>query len=198
MEIRTSMVALAAAALAVTPLAGMAQGHGGGGGSQGQGPAQIERGARDVDRDRGRAVDPAYDRDRARDQDRTNTPDFGYMKKRDIYGSELMTRKERKAYRKELVAAGTSEERARIEAAHREEMQVRANQQGVAIDPPGQDIFGGATMSIEERNRYREELRLIGKDPEKQARFKADHKEKMQLRAKAQGTMPEGEVEEAE
>lgn len=199
MNTRNHIAVLVAAAVVLTPLAGFAQGRGNaGGGYQGQGAAQVERGPRDLDRDRGKAVDPAYQRDRDRDQDRTNAPDFGYMKNRDIYGSELMTKKERKAYRKELAAAGSVEERARIEATHREEMQVRANQKGVAIQPPGQDIFGGAMMSVEERNTYREQLRLVGKDPEKRAQFMADHKEKMQLRAKAQGKILDDEAEEAE
>ena len=200
MNIKTGVITLAAAALVLTPLAGFTQGRGGAGGDgyQGQGPAQVERAPRDFDRNRGKAVDPAYQRDRDRDQDRTNAPDYGYMKNRDIYGNELMTSKERKAYRSELAGAGSSEERARIEAAHREEMQIRAEKKGVAIEPPGKDIYGGALMSVEERNTYREQLRLIGKDPEKRTQFMADHKEKMQVRAKAQGKILAEETEEAE
>lgn len=197
MNIGTGIVVAFATALVLTPLAGFAQGRGGGG-YRPQGPAQVERGARDLDRDRVKAADQTYQRDR--DQDRTHTPDFGYMKNRDIYGNELMTTKERKTYRKELAAAGSGEERARIEAEHRKEMQVRAEQQGVAIEPPGKDIYGGALMSVEERAAYREQLRLIESDREQRTRFLADHREKMQLRAKAQGVTlsDEQELEEAE
>ena len=54
--------------------------------------------------------------------------------------------------------------------------------------PQGSDkIYGAEVMSEQERNRYREQLRLIGQDPEKRAQFMAQHKEKMQKRAKAQG-----------
>lgn len=199
MNIKRVIIATAAAALVVAPLAGFAQGRGaGGGGYQGQGGGQVERGPRNVDRDRVDVFEPAYEHDRDRDQDRTNAPDFGYMKNRDVYGSELMTKKEHKAYRKELARAGSSEERALIEARHRQEMQVRAEKKSVTIEPPAKDIVGGAMMSVEERNTYREQLRLIGKDPEKRTQFMADHKEKMQIRANAQGQVLDDETEEAE
>jgi len=42
-------------------------------------------------------------------------------------------------------------------------------------------------MSVEERNQYREQLRLTESDPQAQTRFKAQHQEEMQRRAKAQG-----------
>jgi hypothetical protein len=198
MNIRTGIVVAFATALVLTPLAGFAQGRGGGGGNPPQGPAQVERGAQDLDRDRAKAADRTYQRDRDRDQDRTHAPDFGYMKNRDIYGNELMTNAERKAYRKQLATAGSSEERGRIEAEHRKEMQSRAEKKGVTITPPGKDIYGGGLMSVEERNAYREQLRLIGSDREERTRFMADHKEKMQIRAKAQGVVLEEETEEAE
>lgn len=51
----------------------------------------------------------------------------------------------------------------------------------------GNGIYGGELMSVEERNQYREQLRLTESDPEAQTRFKAQHKEEMQRRAKAQG-----------
>ena len=51
----------------------------------------------------------------------------------------------------------------------------------------GDGIYGGELMSVEERNQYREQLRLTESDPEAQTRFKAQHQEEMQRRAKAQG-----------
>jgi len=48
-------------------------------------------------------------------------------------------------------------------------------------------IYGGELMSAQEQNQYREQLRLTGSDPEAQAKFKVEHKEKMQKRAKEQG-----------
>ena len=48
-------------------------------------------------------------------------------------------------------------------------------------------IYGAELMSEQERNQYREQLRLIGQDPEKRTQFMAQHKEEMQKRAKAKG-----------
>ena len=53
--------------------------------------------------------------------------------------------------------------------------------------PQGENgIYGSELMSVQERNQYREQLRLTESDPEAQTRFKAEHKEKMQQRAKEQ------------
>lgn len=65
---------------------------------------------------------------------------------------------------------------------------------------PDADIYGHELMSVQERNQYREQLRLTESDPEKKARFEAQHREQMQARAKAQGAIIDdgGEIEEAE
>lgn len=52
---------------------------------------------------------------------------------------------------------------------------------------PDSGIYGYELMSVEERNRYREQLQLVQSDPEKKTRFLAQHREKMQARAKAKG-----------
>jgi len=61
-------------------------------------------------------------------------------------------------------------------------------------------IYGGELMSVEERNQYREQLRLTESDPKARTKFMAQHQEKMQKRAKAQGKRIQGqpETEEAE
>ena len=64
---------------------------------------------------------------------------------------------------------------------------------------PDSDIYGHELMSVQERNQYREQLRLVESDPEKKTRFEAQHREQMQTRAKAQGfVIDDGEIEEAE
>lgn len=45
-------------------------------------------------------------------------------------------------------------------------------------------IYGNELMSVQERNQYREQLRLVESDPEQRTRFLAQHQEKMQVRAK--------------
>ena len=51
----------------------------------------------------------------------------------------------------------------------------------------GDKIYGQHLMTVKEQNQYREQLRLIGDDPQKRTKFMAQHREKMQVRAKAQG-----------
>lgn len=203
MRAKTKIAVLVTTALAVTPLITLAQGMGAGGANgSAQDRAQIERGQRDLDRDRlqdrDRITTPSHDRDRI--QDRTHVPDFAKLSDHDIYGSEMMTAQERNTYRNQLQAAGSSEKRARIEKEHRQQMQARAEKNGVEIVPPGKGIYGGEMMSVEERNQYREQLRLVDADEKERTKFKAMHQEKMQARAKAQGVDLEdiSEPEEAE
>ncbi|NCF24861.1 MAG: hypothetical protein GWP60_10000 [Gammaproteobacteria bacterium] len=65
---------------------------------------------------------------------------------------------------------------------------------------PDSDIYGHELMSVQERSRYREQLRLVESDPEQKTRFLAQHQEQMQARANAQGVVIDdgGEIEEAE
>lgn len=190
MRANRAIATMLAAALVAAPLTGLTQGHGGGGGGASQHHAPAPQGQRDLDRDRIRAQDRvvAPDRDRDRIQDRTHAPNFAKLGDEDIYGSELMSAQERNAYRKALQNAATTDERARIEAQHRQEIQVRAENKGANVVAPGKGIYGGAMMSVEERNRYREQLRLLENDPQARAKFMAEHKEMMQARAKARGT----------
>lgn len=206
MKVTQTTSALIASALVITWAASFAQ----------QGPpqdrpepqdrAQAERGQmdrdrdfdRDMDRDRlrdpDRADDPAQDRDR--DQDRIHAPDFARLSDDDIYGREVMSSQERDEYRMQLQAAVSAEERQRIEAQHRETVLARARAQGVDLAPPGKGIYGGALMSVEERNQYREQLRTMSSDEERR-RFVAEHREAMQQRARAQG-VPFEDLEETE
>ena len=48
-------------------------------------------------------------------------------------------------------------------------------------------IYGSQLMSVEERNTFREQLKLTENDPEARTRLMAEHREKMQQRAKAKG-----------
>jgi len=48
-------------------------------------------------------------------------------------------------------------------------------------------IYGQELMSVQERNQYREQLRLMESDPKAQTELKAQHAEKMRMRAKEQG-----------
>jgi hypothetical protein len=138
MRIKSKIAAIVAAALVITPLAGLAKGMGGGGNSQAPDRAQMERGQNDFDRDRIRDRDridePAYDRDRVRDQDRTHVPDSATLSENRIYGSELMSAKEREQYREQLrIVDADKKQRTQFLAKHKEKMQARAKEKGVKI-----------------------------------------------------------------
>jgi hypothetical protein len=178
---------------------------------QGGGGANADRGQQ-IDRDRGYDRDRSYDRDRMqdragaaqqdragaaqqdRDRDRRNIHDPSKMKDQDIYGNKLMTTEERKRYRKGLGNSDTQGSQEQFQSQHEEKMQQRALQQGQDLVPPGQGpIYGGEFMTVQERNQYREQLRLSDSESERQ-RLQAQHRDQVNQRANALGF----EVEEAE
>ena len=57
-------------------------------------------------------------------------------------------------------------------------------------------VYGSELMSVEERNQYREQLRLTESDPQARTRLEAQHKEEMQRRAKEQGVTLESPVDD--
>lgn len=211
MKANTTISLLAATALTLASVSAVAQGAGKGQGAQAPNRAQIERSQKDFDRDRLRDRDriatPERDRDRTRDQDRTHVPDHAKLGENGMYGGELMSVEERNQYREQLRLT-ESDPKARNEfmMQHREKIQLRAKEQGVEFGSAGlgpkygNGIYGNELMSIQERNQYREQLRLTASDPEAQTKFKAQHQEKMQARAKKMGVEvgPVPEVEEAE
>ncbi|MHB1115387.1 hypothetical protein [Sideroxydans sp.] len=84
---------------------------------------------------------PLFAADQVRDktQDQTQAQD-----QERIYGSQLMTQKERSAYRAKMRAAKTAEERERIRNEHHEQMKVRAKERGVTL--PDMPPAGGGMM----------------------------------------------------
>ena len=85
---------------------------------------------------------PLFAADQVRDQkqDQTKTQD-----QERIYGSQLMTQKERNAYRAKMRAAKTAEERERIRNEHHEQMKMRAKERGVTL-PDMPPAAGGGMM----------------------------------------------------
>ncbi len=211
MKTQTTISILTATALALASFSAVAQGRHGQTGAQGQDRAQIERGQKDFDRDRmrdrDRTTSPERDRDRIQDQDRTHVPDNANPGGNGIYGNELMSVEERNQYREQLrLNESNPEAQTKLKAQHQEKMQARAKKMGVEVDSQGpgpkygDGIYGGDLMNVQERNQYREQLRLTDSDPKAQTKFKAQHQEKMQARAKKMGVEIDSvpEVEEAE
>ena len=116
------------------------------------------------------------DRDRMRDQDRIHQP--------------RMTPADEAAQDRERTQ---SQQRDRA----REQKQTHAPGTASGGDT---NIYGHELMTVQERNRYREQLQQLESDPEQKTRFLARHREHMQARAKAQGAVigDGGEMEEAE
>jgi hypothetical protein len=54
----------------------------------------------------------------------------------DIYGYQLMTERERSAYRERMRAAATDQDRDRLRRQHHDEMQERARERGVTLSGP--------------------------------------------------------------
>jgi hypothetical protein len=149
---------------------------------------------RDRDRDRDQDHDKDQAQDRDRDRDRLHVTDPMSMSSHDIYGSELMSQEEMQQYRKKLSTMATVEAREQFQAQHEKQMQERAKMQGKDLVPPDQGpVYGGELMTVEERNQYREQLRRMDTE-DQQLKFQAQHREKMDARAKALQL----EVEEAE
>jgi hypothetical protein len=117
-----------------------------------------------------------HDRDRMRDRDRIHQPAMDPAQ-------DMTQAQERKQ----------AQEREQIQ----QQKQIHVPGTG---NGPDSDIYGHELMSVQERNQYREQLQLVGSDPEQKTRFLAQHREQMQVRAKAQGVVIDegGEREEAE
>jgi hypothetical protein len=164
--------ALVAAAVVLLPFDGFAQGRGqGSGGDQAraQERAQVERGQTD------------RDRDRIRDQDRTHQPDTAPAYEGMKSQQQVQAQQQVQTQQREQAQA-----------------QQQIHQPGTG-NGPDSDIYGHELMTVQERNQYREQLRLVESDPEKKTRFLAQHREQMQNRARAEGVViDDGEKEEAE
>lgn len=86
-----------------------------------------------------RAADQQQDRDQVKEKKQDQAQE-------QIYGSQLMTRKERLEYRARMRAAKTAEERQRIRNEHHEQMKERAKAKGITL-PDMPPVRGGGMGS---------------------------------------------------
>jgi hypothetical protein len=196
MKRKIAVTALVGGVLALVSLAGSPQGMGQGGGQGGgQGSAQGQQtgGTRSYDRDRQQDRDrmdvPDQDRDQDRDRDRLHAPGSTALSDRDIYGHELMSDQERNEYRRQIQSARSVEEREEIRSRHQADIQARAMARGVSVAPASEGpLYGGSLMTAQERNEYREQMRMAGSDAER-SKLTTQHREEMLARAKAKGVV---------
>ena len=145
--------------------------------SQGKGGTRSSDRVQEVEQQR------AQDHDRLRS--RIETRDPALLRNEEIYGHELMTGEELNQYREQMKKMHTAQAREEFQVQHEEKMRDRAVKQNKDIVPPGQGpIYRGELMSVQERNAYREQLRVI-KTEQERSEFLARHKEKMDHRADA-------------
>lgn len=180
-----------AAALILATSSGMLAAQGKGGGAGASRPEQAstmqERGRLETREQERLAV-------AARKKERVHEGSAAGISDKAMYGSELMTPKERAQYRQELAETKSAEAREEMQLRHEERMRERALQQGKDLVPPGQGpVYGGAIMTVQERNAYREQLRHFDSEQDR-LKFQAQHREMMNQRAAAMGI----KLEEAE
>ncbi len=157
----------------------------------------LER-SQQLDRDQSLDRDRAFDRDRDRDQDRdaadrdrqqdrdrdaTHLKDQDRLRDRDIYGSALMSATERDQYRDGLRAATSDREWAQVRAAHQEQMQARARERGIDLDPP---LYGQYLLTAREQARYGNQVRTARTEQAK-IQLRQEHQEMVRTRARELG-----------
>ena len=197
MKKMSGVVAIVAAAILVTSVVSEAQDRGRGGRGQPDRAGPVDR-DRMKDRDQLQDRRKAKDQDRVRDRDRLHVQDFSQLQDGEIYGSELMTARERNQYRERLQQAPNAEAREQVRAEHQQQMQLRAKERGVSLKPTSEGpIYGRDLMSLEERNQFRAQIREAGSEEERR-QIMAQHREEIQARAKARGVDAPEETEEAE
>lgn len=130
-----------------------------------QGRGQGQGGDQAHARERAQVERGQTDRDRTRDQDRMHQP----ARAPAYEGAQAQQRKQ-------------SQEQKQFQ--EQEQIHVPGTGNG-----PDSDIYGHEMMTAQERNRYREQLRLVESNPEEKTRFLAQHREQMQVRARAQGVV---------
>lgn len=172
MRIQVFLSVLVVLTLAL-PAASLAQerGRDGARGPAGEPPATGLR-ERAPDRARERAMERLHQPPHVRDREQ--------LRDRDIYGSELMTPRERREYRSRIEGMDSPGDWARFRAEHQARMQRRAEERGVELERPH---FGQQLMTDHERDQLHRRLRDAPDDDARQ-RLQAEHRERMLERAR--------------
>ena len=98
----------------------------------------------------------------------------------DIYGHRMMTSREMQNSRARLDAAPNDREWVRLRAEHQQQMMQRADERGVALDPP---VYGRHMLSREERQRFERQM-AAATSAEERNRIREEHRSTIQQRAR--------------
>lgn len=194
-----------AAALMLTSASGQAlaqgRGGGGGGGAGGSAPGSVAlpSGRGDLDRDRLRDRVDTPDQDRLRDRDQTGDQDRlrdrdQLMLDQQVSAWSILSDAERAQFHQEMQAAKTAQERNQIRAQHRQTIQARARELGLA-DPFGSGAGASAArqqlalqqvLTQQERAQFQQEMRAATTAQERE-RIRNQHRQLIQERAREMG-----------
>ena len=116
-------------------------------------------------------------RDQLRTQDRTTLND-----RSQIYGSQLMTPAERRAYRDQMRSLKTAQEREALRKQHHEQMQKRAAERGMRLPdmPPGQGAGMGPGAGMRQATQQQTMQQQQNQGTEKQVEQKQGTEQRTQ------------------
>lgn len=132
------------------------------------------------DKDKNRAAQVEREHRVSQDMDRKMDREMD----RDMDDSEFMTTQEQERYKERLQAENSEQERSKIREQYQKEMKSRDHNREQYEDGMGEIIYGGWTMTEQERNSYREQLEAAT-SVEQRNEIRMKHQEQIHLREQA-------------
>lgn len=132
------------------------------------------------DKDKNRAAQVEREHRVSQDMDRKMDREMD----RKMDDSEFMTTQEQERYKERLQAENSEQERSKIREQYQKEMKSRAHNREQYEDGMGEIIYGGWTMTEQERNSYREQLEAAT-SVEQRNEIRMKHQEQIHLREQA-------------
>ena len=132
------------------------------------------------DKDKNRAAQVEREHRVSQDMDRK----MDRKMDRDMDDSEFMTTQEQERYKERLQAENSEQERSKIREQYQKEMKSRDHNREQYEDGMGEIIYGGWTMTEQERNSYREQLEAAT-SVEQRNEIRMKHQEQIHLREQA-------------
>lgn len=136
------------------------------------------------DKDKNRAAQVEREHRVSQDMDRKMDREMDRKMDRDMDDSEFMTTQEQERYKERLQAENSEQERSKIREQYQKEMKSRDHNREQYEDGMGEIIYGGWTMTEQDRNSYREQLEAAT-SVEQRNEIRMNHQEQIHLREQA-------------
>lgn len=136
------------------------------------------------DKDKNRAAQVEREHRVSQDMDRKMDREMDRKMDRDMDDSEFMTTQEQERYKERLQAENSEQERSKIREQYQKEMKSRDHNREQYEDGMGEIIYGGWTMTEQDRNSYREQLEAAT-SVEQRNEIRMKHQEQIHLREQA-------------